>query len=219
MKKIKRIPEHEWLNDDFEIKCKKWGFEWEQARKNKKRFSWKKDGIEFRKIILPFLREMTKNHCSFCDFYPMQSGAQDTIEHFIPKGGKHAQPKIAYKWANLYLACRNCQSKGSQYDKLLLKPDASNYNFKKYFDINPINGDIIPNIKNKGTEKYERAKITIKLFKLNNFGRPKARIEILKFYHYLYDLLNKDKNKFEDFKNKYKNKLPYRFFIEALLKK
>ena len=220
MKKIYRKPEHEWLDNDYEKKCKKWGLAWKDTHKKRKRFSWKKEGEDFRKKILSFVRKMTKNHCSFCDFYPMQSGAQDTIEHFIPKGGKYAQPEIAYKWSNLYLACRNCQSKGSQYSKLLLKPDAKDYSFKKYFDINPANGEIIPNIKNEKTIDYERAEITIKLFKFNKNGKPKERLKVLNNYQGLYNILKINKNKFEDNKNKYLNinEQSYRYFIEVLLK-
>jgi len=220
MRKFIRTPEHEWLNDEYEIKCKKWGDNWEQKRKQKKSFSWNNDGENFREMILPLLRKMTKNHCSFCDAFPMQSGMQDTVEHFVPKNGKQAKPKIAYKWDNLYLACRNCQAKGSKFDELLLKPDAVDYEFKKYFDINPVSGDVIPNIKNINTSNYERAEITIKLYKFNKNGKPKARLEILKEYQNIYDLVKNNKvfnhkeNKYLKFDNK-----SYRFFIEALLNK
>lgn len=222
MRKFERKPKHEWLSSESEKKCKKWGAEWEVKRKQKKRFSWRNDKENFRTIILPLLREMTKSHCSFCDFYPMESGAQDTVEHFVPKSGEYAQPKIAYKWSNLYLACRNCQAKGSQYSELLLKPDATDYEFRKYFDINPTTGDVIPSIKNKNINDYKRAKITIDLYKFNRNGKPKARLETLENYQNIYNLIKENsKVKFNHKKDKYLNfdKRPYRFFIEVLLRK
>ena len=68
-------------------------------------------------ILIEALEELTANHCTFCDFFPLGAQSRQTIEHFKPKS---QYPKLAYVWHNLFLCCDVCQTaKQEKYDKRL----------------------------------------------------------------------------------------------------
>ena len=119
------------------------------------------------------LKDLTKNHCSFCDGFPMGKMSRNTIEHFRPKS---KYPELSYCWTNLFIACDICQEKNDNFDKLLLKPDALDYEFSKYFIFDFLNGEIKPNPKTSKIAQ-ERAKITIDIYGLNNDDKPIFRKE------------------------------------------
>jgi hypothetical protein len=149
MMKITRPQTPKVLAENWE----KWGKTYETGNLD---FSWQIDKINVRNEILELLREMTTDHCSYCDGFPMESMLGDTVDHFKPKS---IYPKEAYKWENLFLCCNICQKRINQYQDALLKPDEIEYE---------------PN-KLAGSANQERAKYTIKIFKLNEYNRPNSR--------------------------------------------
>jgi uncharacterized protein (TIGR02646 family) len=192
MEKIKRTNAPGWLNK----KWKEWGEAWAvkcAKTKNSPSFTWRRYQNRGYDDLVKELSAMTRNHCSFCDAYPMGRRIPHTIEHFKPKS---KFPREAYKWENLFLCCGLCQEKGDQFDKRLLKPDVKSYSFDKYFDINWTTGELLPN-RDASENDRKRAEITIKLYRLNDNGKPDDRLEELEKY-------NKDTDIDE---------WPYRFFI------
>ncbi len=194
MEKIERTEAPEWLEEKWE----EWGKEWdEKYKKNKKSsFEWRRYKKKGYEDLLEKLSEMTQHHCSFCDSYPMRGRMKPTIEHFRPKT---KFPHVAYKWDNLFLCCYLCQEKGDKFDDRLLKPDDYYYSFDKYFDINWETGELEAN-EDASEEDKERAKITIKLYRLNCNGKPDDRLEEL--------------GKFEESNAFNIDKSSYRFFIK-----
>lgn len=152
-------------------KWKYWGFKW--ATDTNKEFTWH----DTRKTLTEKLQKCTKQHCSFCDAYPMRSMVKDTIEHFRPKAD---YPLLAYYWHNLFVACDICQEIPAKWDKadlkLVLKPDAADYEFHRYFDFDTQTGEICVN-RYGTTEEQKRAKTTIFYYKLNDYDRPTARLK------------------------------------------
>lgn len=154
----------------------KWGLIYYEKLRNqtkKNKFVWAKyESIGVDKLLLPILKDMTQNHCSFCDHYPIESvGA--SIEHYKPKS---IFPRESYNWDNLFYCCTACQKKNNNYDPLLLKPDRENYDFNHYF-ITIFKNDrilIAPNPLRNIIEQNS-AEITIDLYGFNKFGRPESR--------------------------------------------
>ncbi|MCK5716049.1 MAG: hypothetical protein KAH77_01065 [Thiomargarita sp.] len=62
---------------------------------------------------------------------------------------------------------RLMNAKGEHYDKKLLKSDAIDYEFNRYFKIKAKTGEIVINPFASDDDK-ERAKITIKMYDLNS---------------------------------------------------
>jgi len=195
MEKIERPDEPSCLKENW----KKWGEKWAAKctdTEKKPSFYWPRYKKKGYKDLLKMLLVMTQAHCSFCDAYPLGSSLEPTIEHFRPKT---KFPYEAYKWENLFLCCRRCQTKGDKFDERLLKPDEDYYSFDKYFDIDWITGKLIPN-RNASVEDQERARITIELFHLNHNGKHHERKRQLKLFE---QITNPDIDEF-----------PYRFFIK-----
>jgi uncharacterized protein (TIGR02646 family) len=126
--KIERTSAPECLHQNY----KQWGHEYATKSRNNStyRFQWKKcKGKAVDVLIKPELVNITKNHCSYCDSYPLGTAAQQTIYHFRPK---KQFPFLAYVWQNLFLVCNACQnSKQDFYDKKLLKPDTISNQYSK----------------------------------------------------------------------------------------
>ena len=85
MVKIERPQIPLWLAENWE----NWSREFEERRRRQPnyRFQWKQfEGERVNHRLLPILKEMTANHCTFCDGFPMGEGImKETIEHFCPK--------------------------------------------------------------------------------------------------------------------------------------
>lgn len=130
-------------------------------------FQWPQiGGKKVNREILPILSAQTSHHCSYCDKYPLFRG-DDSIDHFKPKADERFYGDVA-KWENLYLACKHCQdSKKTQYNESLLRPDDINYHFNKYFTYNYNEHKIEPNPAASDEEKA-RAEETIRVFDLNH---------------------------------------------------
>ena len=184
----KRPPAPKWLKERY----KTWGKKDKDKNETGKELFWYTHDKERVNIKLrPLLIQMTNNHCSFCDHYPMGAAATRTIEHFRPKS-KH--PLLSHTWHNLFLCCNACQEKGDDFDRKLLKPDQVSYSFEKYFWLDTHDWKLKPNPTANNLDK-ERAAITIQLYKLNINERRNAReVEFRKF---------KDKNNINDYSYRY----------------
>lgn len=170
-------------------KWKYWGFLRRDKPTNKK-FDWygTRDALSYE------LRQITHNHCSFCDSHPIGTGKiKDTIEHFRPK---HLHPLLAYYWGNLFICCHYCQEipKGWDHanDRLLLKPDNCQYDFHRYFIFDTATGNIEVNLYNESSDERKRADLTIRYYKLNDYSRPQARLDAFGLYQIEPDLNQKE---------------------------
>lgn len=180
-----------------------WGRQWQikLANNSKASFTYPRVNNQGLEQIREALFTMSKSHCAFCDEFPIGSQSPETIEHFKPK---KLFPLIAYQWENLYPCCMRCQEKGDNFNELLLRPDADDYSFQRYFVINAATMELEPNA-GATMEDQERAKTTIKLYKLN---RVRLRTSRRLVYEYMSLLLSN---------NISPDTLPFRYFIEFLL--
>lgn len=142
------------------------------------RFRWRvHEGQAVNRIILPALRGMTGGHCAYCDGFPIETVSRETIDHFRPKS---LFPELAYLWENLFLACDRCQAaKADYFSSAMLKPDEDEYAFQRFFQVDFKTGRLEPNSAAPEADQ-ERASITIRALRLNEHGRPMARIRALK---------------------------------------
>jgi uncharacterized protein (TIGR02646 family) len=159
------------LKDNYKTFDKRW--EIRKKANTDAQFNWR--GVYT--VALTQLLIDSQNHCAFCDLRPLrQMGA--TIEHFKPKS---LHPLLAYFWFNLFPCCSNCQKKNDAFNRLLLKPDVSNFEFNDYFVYNYSTGELEPNpIVN--SQNQERAIMTCELYRLNDFERPEERKQVLESY-------------------------------------
>jgi uncharacterized protein (TIGR02646 family) len=174
MRKFKRTQTPDFLKD----KWKSFGDLYIKNRERKPNFKfyWNKIGKKpLNQLLLPLLKAMTDNHCSYCDGFPL-GRADDQIDHFCAKSKTEFYP-IAYQWENLYIACADCQGqsgKGEQYDEKLLRPDGTDYSFEKYFYYDFIEHKVL--IKENIEEDLRaQAEITLRIFNFNHESLPVAR--------------------------------------------
>ncbi len=180
MQKLVRPPEPEWFK---KLATKSW---W----KNSKSLN----------LVKEELAKMSRHHCFYCDELLYVDA---DLDEFIPKT---INLEIAFEWINLYLCCRTCNhTKGAKYDERLLRPDASDYSFDRYFEIDFKTGNLIPN-SNASIEDQERAEITIISFGFNRSIKVQSRLYALKDIQQQIQSLGHFTKATID--------LPYRFFIE-----
>jgi uncharacterized protein (TIGR02646 family) len=117
---------------------------------------------------------MTQGHCAFCDCFPLDDRSKEPIEHFKPK----SDPRFyadAYAWDNLYYCCDCCQStKGERWDDRLLRPDAADYSFERYFLFDYTTGEIKANWL-AGAADQARASATIEHYGLDLPEKRRSR--------------------------------------------
>jgi uncharacterized protein (TIGR02646 family) len=169
MRKFQRVSQPDFLVDRWEA----WGEAWERRRLNNPgaRFNWPQfEGKPVNELLLHPLKKQTQDHCSFCDSFPVSPPSIDTIEHFRPKS---RFPREACRWENLYFCCMFCQQKYEEFDEDLLRPDADDYDFDKYFRWDFTRGILEVN-EHAPIENQKRAEVTIRLYRLNE-GHPKLR--------------------------------------------
>ena len=170
MRKFERMPAPPFLLPRWEH----WGIEWEQRHNDNPaaRFHWHTaDREPVNQKLLPALKAQVQNHCSFCDNYPISPPSNDTIEHFRPKT---KFPREAYQWENLYYCCNYCQQKKREaFDEALLRPDASDFSFDRFFRWDYTLGTLEVNEQASEVDQH-RARVTIDLYKLND-GHPLLR--------------------------------------------
>lgn len=171
MRKQVREPAPGFLAENWE----QWGVEWERRLMANPgcTWDWRQVGNErVNQRITPRLKAQTREHCSFCDFHPVRPPSDEPIEHFRPK---RLFPRLAWQWENLFHCCRCCQSKGDQWDEALLKPDAEDYEFSRYFFRDFTNGRLEAQPGADAIDR-ERAEVTIRRYGLNEHGHPAQRL-------------------------------------------
>lgn len=178
MDKINRAATPQWLAEKSEVWDKEWQAKYQKTGDGSK-FAWRQHKGFGKGDLVEKLSLMTQYHCLFCDAYPMRAALKETIEHFRPKS---EFPLLAYDWDNLFICCPICQEKGDRFDDRLLKPDDGSYDFDTYFDIDWATGKLIPNL-NATSKQQQKASCTITLYKLNDYGRPGARLTELKKFN------------------------------------
>ena len=136
-------------------------------------FKWpRREKQSLRCVVLDALRGMTQNRCSYCDAYPITSASREHIDHFRPKA---LFPERVCEWENLFLSCSACnEEKSEKWDEALLRPDAPDFSFERYFNYRFDTGNLEPNPAAK-QEEQQRARATIEIFKLNREGACSAR--------------------------------------------
>jgi len=172
MRKFHRLEAPAFLKDKWE----QWGQEWEQRRAANPgvSFHWHKvEGERVNQKLLPTLKSQVQEHCSFCDLFPVSPPSNPTIEHFRPKT---LFPREAYQWENLYYCCDYCQGKGEAFDEALLRPDAEDYSFERYFRWDFTTGELKINELASPADQ-ERAARTIQLYRLNQEHPLLRRLE------------------------------------------
>ena len=173
MRKFKRAPAPEFLLEIWEL----WGEEWERLRAANPAacFHWRTvEGQPVNHKLLPALKAQVQDHCSFCDNYPISPPSYDTVEHFRPKA---LFPREAYKWENLYYCCDFCQGKGDEFDEAMLRPDAEDYAFDRFFRWDYTRGTLEVN-ERALPEDQHRAGVTLNLYRLND-KHPSFRLRAL----------------------------------------
>jgi uncharacterized protein (TIGR02646 family) len=167
MRKFTRLPAPDFLAPRWE----QWGRDWEGRQKAGGKFHWHEvDREPVNQKLLPALKAQTQDHCSFCDNYPVSPPSVDTIEHFRPKS---RFPREAYQWENLYFCCVHCQQKGEEFDEAMLRPDAEDFAFERYFRRDYTQGLLLVN-ELAPPEDQHRAEVTIRLYRLNQ-DHPRSR--------------------------------------------
>ena len=178
MMKTQRPAAPQWLLENYQ----RWGQRYVQrlASNPRARFTWPQlnnKTIDHR--LMSLLRQMTNDHCSFCDVFQMVAEIRGTMEHFKPKA---KYPSEAYQWENLFLCCDKCQNaKLELFDPDLLKPDEADYDFSRYFIFNFSSGRLVPN-PTAALLDQQRAIITLTIYGLNDGERPQARKRVFASY-------------------------------------
>jgi uncharacterized protein (TIGR02646 family) len=137
------------------------------------RFRWaQRAGVNLGEVIREALEVQNHGHCCYCDAYPIGAAGRQEVDHFRPKS---RFPEAVYDWANLYLGCTACNSvKADQWDEDLLRSDAADYEFQRYFVVDGVTGAIAPNSLASPAEQ-QRARRTIEVFDLDSKDRRIAR--------------------------------------------
>ncbi len=124
---------------------------------------------------------ITKEHCSFCDTYPVGDKSKETIEHYYPKNDF---PLKSYDWDNLFYCCDKCQSEANKTEfKETLKPDVLDYHFSNYFYFDLQSGElkILEHLKTEFPADFEKAESFLIRYGINNNPkRNRARIFLYK---------------------------------------
>jgi uncharacterized protein (TIGR02646 family) len=162
--------------DFLTAKWKDWGSKYRQSREQNRSHIFKWPQLEKQSLnhhLLPVLKSLTQDHCSYCDIYPLMS-SDHTIDHFGPKSNPLFYDEVC-KWENLYVSCNRCQgAKKEQYHARLLRPDDEAYRFSEYFLYDYTTHRIEINTA-ASPENQERAKITRSIFDFNEPGLLIAR--------------------------------------------
>lgn len=173
--------------EEFRQNADKWNRQWAELRTRNPSagFHWYETaGRTAREIALPALKEMTQDHCAFCDVFPLDDRSREPVEHFKPKSRPEFYDQ-AYTWENLYYCCEFCQgSKGEKWNDQFppLRPDAAEYSFSRYFRFEFTTGRIEPNplLKNSEPDAWQQARVTIELYGLDEPAKRRRRLQELR---------------------------------------
>lgn len=186
MKKLERMTEPTELRNQQEDLTDKWKA---KATTNPGADIYWPDAV--REPVLKRLIKQTQEHCSFCDAFPVQGVSKNEIEHFVPKKRPTGATEDddffrseAYAWRNLFYICSCCNGtqKGTQWNSLLLKPDATaaqdgyDYEFAIYFECDRRTGKLEA-WRHASDDDKKRANETIRIYGLNEEKRPRWRRE------------------------------------------
>ncbi len=160
-KPLSEIPTLKKLEENWE----KWGIEGKKWQSSGKLY------LEIRKQ----LENLTLEHCSFCDDYPIGANSTETVEHYFPKKEYFC---FTYYWKNLFYCCTKCQSEANKHSfEYTLKPDNPNYRFEDYFYYHIKSGElrVLENLETD-SDKYLKANQFLKRYGINkNPKRTAAR--------------------------------------------
>jgi len=134
---------------------------------------WNSTYYKNRDEISEKLKNNTLYHCAFCDDLLIPAGSADEqIEHFRPKEKFKC---YAYVWLNLYPCCSICNgTKKDNFDSLLLKPDAKDYEFDNWFRLD-YNSFELKHQYLLDFPDIQRVEKTIKLYGLNKAKKVNRR--------------------------------------------
>jgi uncharacterized protein (TIGR02646 family) len=142
-------------------------------------FQWPTvDARSLRDHVVGALLVCTADHCAYCDGYPIDDTQTPQVDHFLPKV-RH--PDLAFAWANLYPCCAACNgAKGDkETDDALLRPDAPEYSFERYYIFDRRSGEVQPNPAANAADR-ERAWVTLAALGVNAGSRPTRRLAALR---------------------------------------
>lgn len=144
------------------------------------KFGWpQREGQDLLQIARTALLKLTGEHCSYCDGHPMGAHGEAQVDHFKPKGRPEFYSLVA-EWDNLYIACMACnKAKREQWDDLLLRPDAPDYDFEHFFEYRFDSGEVHPNPA-ASPQDQARAIKTIEILALNRPGLCQSRKRMVK---------------------------------------
>ncbi|MEO0041457.1 MAG: hypothetical protein RL329_905 [Bacteroidota bacterium] len=172
--------------------------------------------FERKKGLYPKMRNqlalITKDHCSFCDTYPVGDKSKETIEHYYPKSD---YPLLAYDWNNLFYCCDRCQSEANKTAfTATLKPDDLDYQFSNYFYFDLQSGEIkvFEDLERTNLIDFEKATNFLKRYGINHPKRNSARIALYKDIrnHFIAKKITGDERIRDDFMYRY----VYDFYLE-----
>lgn len=145
-------------------------------------FKWpKSEGRSLKAVTLAALVEMTQNHCSYCDGYPLGSMSRKEIDHFKPKSLPEFY-NLVCAWENLFVTCNFCNNaKRTQWEPALLRPDEDDFAFDRYFLYDAYHGTLEPSPA-ASADHQQRACRTIEILDLNRDGLCEARKAAAKNY-------------------------------------
>lgn len=183
----------------------KWGEEFEQKLKNggkSSNFSWKGRLYEAMRKELCLV---TKNHCSFCDDYPIGRQSTKEIEHYFPK---EKYPLMAYDWNNLFYCCHMCNIDANKTKFLpTLKPDDTSYEFETYFWFDLQSGElkVYENLEQDNPNHFAKANAFLARYGINTPTRTSVRKDIFKDIknHFIAKSLTDDYRIRDDFAYRY----------------
>jgi uncharacterized protein (TIGR02646 family) len=134
------------------------------------RYQWPhRNGQRLYDVAHAALRAMTDERCSYCDGHPIDSVGEDQIDHFCPKSLPQFY-ELVCTWTNLFLTCVACnKAKLDAWHELLLRPDAADYSFERYFEYRFDTGELHPNTAASPFDQSRAAK-TIEICDLNRAG-------------------------------------------------
>ena len=176
MKRFAREAEPDCVRDTWKESGRRWAQRRIEVQNSS--FNWGcYEGQSVHDLLVPPLKRQTLDHCSFCDAFPVCPPSDETIEHFLPKS---EVPLEAYHWPNLYYCCRCCQRKNGVYSDEVLRPDAPDYDFDRYFRWDFTLGRLNVNPGATAPDQV-RALKTIEYFRLN-VDHPRARLKEQRFF-------------------------------------
>ena len=115
------------------------------------------------------LHSMTVGHCAYCDGFPVDATGEEQIDHFKPKSQSEFYHLVC-DWQNLFFVCYGCnKAKRADWEEALLRPDADDFSFVRYFLYRSDTGQLEPNPAASADEQHRTSR-TIEILKLNRPG-------------------------------------------------